>query len=172
MYSKTDDGLTVTFSEVYAKDQSIYLTMQVKVDEPFPDMMKREVNGRIDPAFAIDFLKKYSFILYSKDEAFTQRTHAYVIPEGTLVDDTTYNCIFRLNLNEDSKDYSEYYRQHTILEQQVMDELGVSQGEINDETEQGRVYLREFNNKVSEQSGILDISRKKCKIWLKKNGGT
>ena len=149
VYSKTDDGLTVTFSEVYANDQSIYLTMQVKADEPFPDMMKREVNGRIDPSFAIDFLKDYSFVVYGEDEGDTQRTHANVIPEGTLVDDTTYNCILRLDLNEDAKDYSEYYRQHTILEQQVRDEIGVSQEEINDETEQGRIYLKEFIDKVS-----------------------
>ena len=109
-YTKNDGGLTITFSEVYANEQVIYLTMQVKSEEPFPDPMINELNGRQDPGFFLEIMKKYSFIEYGAedtDENSDSSIYAYMAPEGTLEDDSTYNCIVRLNLKDDVKDYTD-----------------------------------------------------------------
>ena len=36
-YTKTADNLTITCSEVYANSQAVYITMQFKSDNPFPE---------------------------------------------------------------------------------------------------------------------------------------
>ena len=167
VYTKTDDGLTITFSEVYANEQTIYLTMQVKSEEPFPDSMMRELNDRQDPGFSLDFIKKYSFIEYGSGdsgEISDSRMYAYMTPEVTLEDDSTYNCILRLDLKEDAKDYTEYEKQHKILEQQVLNEIGITMDDINDETEQGRIYLKEFVDKVGARQGNLESYIKQCDV--------
>lgn len=85
-------------------------------------------------------------------------------PEGTLEDDSTYNCILRLDLKEDAKDYTEYEKQHKILEQQVLNEIGITMDDINDETEQGRIYLKEFVDKVGARQGNLESYIKQCDV--------
>ena len=45
LYTKTEDGLTISFSEIYANDQAVYLSMQAVSEEPFPDTMMDQ-NGK------------------------------------------------------------------------------------------------------------------------------
>ena len=39
------------------------------------------------------------------------------------------------------------------MTQQVLDEMGVTQDDLNDETDEGYALLEEFINKVSERGG-------------------
>ena len=58
LYTKTADGLTITFSEVYANEQAIYLTMLAQSEEPFPDtMMSQTDNGSERPVLTLEYLK-------------------------------------------------------------------------------------------------------------------
>ena len=149
VYTKTQDGLTVTFSEIYANDRAIYLTMQMKSDEPFPDVMMNETDGRTSPVFALEFEKKYSFM--DQGEPILD----LIYPEGEMEDDSTYNCILRLDLTEDAKDYSEYEKQYGLLQQQALEELGITMDDINDETEQGSKNLEQYNDLVMSRQGEM-----------------
>lgn len=95
-YSKTINGLTVTFSEVYADTESIYLTMMLKNEEPFPDTFMSENDiGLYLPSVYIYFDKRYSF-----NDDVSDRT--LVHPEGHFVDEHTYIGIIRFDLSFDS----------------------------------------------------------------------
>lgn len=163
LYSKTDGGLTVTLSEIYANDQAVYLTMQLKSEKPFPDMNMFEKNGRNETPLELEYLQKYSFVDYS-GEVGEERSYGSSVPEGSLVDDHTYNCILRLDMESDTKDYTEYQKQHKLLEQKVLEELGITMDDINDETEEGNANLEAFNNKVGAAEGNLQSYIKEREI--------
>ena len=47
------------FSEVYADSQAIYLTMEAKSEEPFPDtMMSQDENGEM-PVLSMNYTRDY-----------------------------------------------------------------------------------------------------------------
>ena len=73
--------------------------------------------------------------------------------EGQFLDDNTYACIFRYDLAEAAKDYTEYSEKYDEMTQQVLDEMGVTQDDLDDETDEGYALLEEFVNKVSERGG-------------------
>lgn len=80
-YTKTADGITITLSEVYCNGQAIYITMQLKSEEKFPDFTGFQFQGR----------ETYSFNpSVQVDDA---------ILEGKFVDDHTYAGVIRLDLN-------------------------------------------------------------------------
>lgn len=100
IYRKTDDGLTITFSEVYANDQAIYLTMLAESEEPFPDTgVVMGEGGSQRPAVSLIMKKNYDFMGEVEDPG------QYLNPEGVFLDEKTYTSIVRLNLAEDSQGY-------------------------------------------------------------------
>ena len=74
-------------------------------------------------------------------------------PEGKFLDDHTYACILRLNTK--LEDTTEYHKKYEEMVQNILDEMGISHEDMNDETEEGYALLEEFNDKVSEQGGAL-----------------
>ena len=107
VYTKTSDGLTLTFSEVYANDQAIYLTMLATSEEAFPDTMMQETEtGTTHPVISMEADTLYSFIENQTD------TFHFLQPEGKFLDDHTYSCIIRLDLASAARDTSEYNAQY------------------------------------------------------------
>ena len=143
-YTKTVDGLTITCSEVFANSQAVYMTMQLKSDTPFPETETIAESGTpvidLDMTGGVDFNADADPVIDGQ-------------VEGQFLDDKTYACIFRYDLAQASKDYTEYNEKYNEMTQQVLDEMGVTQDDLNDETDEGYALLEEFINKVSERGG-------------------
>ena len=143
-YTKTADGLTITCSEVYANSQAVYVTMQFKSDNPFPKTETFAESGTpvidLDMTGGVDFNSEASPVI-----------DGHV--EGQFLDDNTYACIFRYDLAQAAKDYTEYNEKYNEMTQQVLDEMGITMDDMDDETDEGYALLEEFINKVSERGG-------------------
>lgn len=89
-YTKTSGGLTVTLSEVYCNEQALYITTQLKAEEPFPEVY----------TFQLDTSEQYSF----------NPTMQMDIPsiEGDFIDEYTYAGVIRFDLNKKRTDMSAY----------------------------------------------------------------
>ena len=144
VYTKTADGLTITCSEVYANSQAIYVTMQFKSATPFPETETLAENGTpvidLDMTGGVDFNPDASPVIDGQ-------------VEGQFLDDNTYACIFRYDLAEAAKDYTEYSEKYNEMTQQVLDEMGITLDDLDDQTDEGYALLEEFTNKVSERGG-------------------
>lgn len=148
VYTKTADGLTITFSEIYANDQAVYLSMQAVSEEPFPETMMDQEDQPV-----ISMITDVSYSFLEEDQAELNPGTQYMNPEGKFLDDHTYACILRLNTKlEDTTEYQEKYDE---MVEAVLDEMGVTHEDLNDETEEGYALLGEFNDKVSAQAGSL-----------------
>lgn len=159
IYTKTSNGLTITFSEVYANSQAVYLTMLAENEEPFPDTMMQETeNGTSRPHFELFMDSIYSF------EADHQGMGTNLYPEGIFLDDHTYSCIIRLDLNDVTRDTTEYHAKYDAMVQSVLDEMGITSGDLNDETDEGYALLEEFNDKVSSRAGALQAYIKEIEL--------
>ena len=143
-YTKTADGLTITCSEVYANSQAVYITMQFKSDKPFPETSTMAESGTpvidLDMTGGVDFNSEASPVIDGQ-------------VEGQFLDDNTYACIFRYDLAQAAKDYTEYNEKYNEMTQQVLDEMGITMDDMDDETDEGYALLEEFINKVSERGG-------------------
>ena len=143
-YTKTADGLTITCSEVYANSQAVYITMQFKSDKPFPETGTGAESGTpvidLDMTGGVDFNPEASPV-----------TDGQV--EGQFLDDNTYACIFRYDLAQAAKDYTEYNEKYNEMTQQVMNEMGITQADLDDQTDEGYALLGEFIDKLSERGG-------------------
>lgn len=80
-YTKTVNGVTVTLSEMYCNSQALYITMQMKSKEAFPEIS----------AFKCDTVGKYS---YAKDDFYSGDSL-----EGEFIDEYTYAGLLRIDLN-------------------------------------------------------------------------
>ena len=134
IYTKTADGLTITCSEVYANSQAIYVTMQFKSDKPFPETETGAESGTpvidLDMTGGVDFNSEASPVIDGQ-------------VEGKFLDDNTYACIFRYDLAEAAKDYTEYNEKYNEM----------TQADLDDQTDEGYALLEEFINKLSERGG-------------------
>ena len=144
--AKTDhtNNDAITCSEVYANSQAIYVTMQFKSDKPFPETETGAESGTpvidLDMTGGVDFNSEASPVIDGQ-------------VEGKFLDDNTYACIFRYDLAEAAKDYTEYNEKYNEMTQQVMDEMGITQADLDDQTDEGYALLEEFINKLSERGG-------------------
>ena len=143
-YTKTADGLTITCSEVYANSQAVYVTMQFKSDNPFPKTETLAESGtpviNLDMTGGVDFNAEANTFINGQ-------------VEGQFLNDNTYACIFRYDLARAAKDYTEYNEKYNEMTQQVLDEMGITQDDLDDETDEGYALLEEYINKVSERGG-------------------
>ena len=143
-YTKTADGLTITCSEVYANSQAVYVTMQFKSEQPFPKTETLAESGTpvidLDMTGGVDFNAEADPVINGQ-------------VEGKFLDDNTYACIFRYDLAHAAKDYTEYNEKYNEMTQQVLDEMGITLDELDDETDEGYALLEEYINKVSERGG-------------------
>ncbi|MFQ9718295.1 MAG: DUF4179 domain-containing protein [Blautia sp.] len=91
-YSKTANGLTVTLSEVYTDPQAVYLTVLMETEDAFPDTMIDQ-NGQL--VLSMNTLETYDFVSPTEEQDEENLTYL----EGEFIDDHTYSCILRLDLN-------------------------------------------------------------------------
>ena len=154
-YTKTADGLTITCSEVYANSQAVYITMQFKSGQPFPKTETLAESGRpvitLDMTGSVDFNQEADPII---------EDHV----EGQFLDDNTYACIFRYDLAHAAKDYTEYNEKYNEMSQQVLDEMGITLDDLNDETDEGYELLSKFLDEVSARGGALETYIKNVEI--------
>lgn len=143
-YTKTADGLTITCSEVFANSQAVYVTMQFKSDTPFPETETRVESGT--PVMDLEMTGDMDF-----NPAADPTIDGQV--EGQFLDDNTYACILRYDLAQAAKDYAEYNEKYDEMTQQVLDEMGITDADLSDETDEGYALLEEYVNKVSERGG-------------------
>lgn len=149
-FTKTSSGLTITFSEVFANSQAVYLTMLVKSEEPFPDTMSSKTDiGSERPEISMVYSTAYSFL--DNPEGICGRWPL----EGVFLDKNAYSCILRLDLSQAVQDTAEYSVQQQALSQQIMEEMGVSEENLNDDTEENRAILEEYMDRFSARSGAL-----------------
>ena len=144
-YSKTVNGTTVTLSEVYCNEMALYLSMTIHTEDKFPDTFITP-DGKPNIKLSENSTVKYDY-MDEKSNLF----NAYL--DGKMLDDNTYACIFRYDLAEAAKDYTEYNEKYNEMTQQVMDEMGITQADLDDQTDEGYALLEEFINKVSERGG-------------------
>lgn len=156
-YSKTSDGLTVSFSEIYANDQAIYLTMTAEAEDKFPETLNGQ-DGK--PIISMIASTEFDF----KENSDPAENIQYYNLEGTFLDERTYSCILRIDLAEAARDYTEYQEQHERMVQEVLDEMGISQEDLTDETEEGYELLNQFVDEVSARGGALESYIKTVKI--------
>lgn len=145
-YTKTADGLTITCSEVFANSQAIYLTMQFESEKPFPDTFIKQDN---DPAIEMQGKQMLDFLGVDQDD------FLFSNPEGSFLDDHTYACILRIDLAMQSKDYTEYNQKYDEMTQQVLNEMGVTEDQLDDQTDEGYELLSQFVDEVSARGGAL-----------------
>ncbi|WP_373214281.1 DUF4179 domain-containing protein [Blautia obeum] len=154
-YTKTADGLTITCSEVYANSQAVYITMQFKSGQPFPKTQTLAESGKpvitLDMTGSVDFNQEADPII-----------DGHV--EGQFLDDNTYACIFRYDLTHAAKDYTEYNEKYNEMSQQVLDEMGITLDDLNDETDEGYELLSKFLDEVSARGGALENYIKNVEI--------
>ena len=143
-YTKTSDGLTITCSEVFANSQAVYMTMQFKSDTPFPQTETRAESGT--PIIDLDMTGGVDFNSDADPSIDGQ-------VEGQFLDDNTYACIFRYDLAQVAKDYTEYNEKYDEMTQQVLDEMGITDADLSDETDEGYALLEEYVDKISERGG-------------------
>lgn len=143
-YTKTADGLTITCSEVFANSQAVYVTMQFKSDTPFPQTETIAESGT--PVMDLYMTGSVDFNADADPSIDGQ-------VEGQFLDDNTYACIFRYDLAQAAKDYTEYSEKYDEMTQQVLDEMGITDADLSDETDEGYALLEEYVNKVSERGG-------------------
>lgn len=150
-YTKTSGGLTITFSEFFANSQAIYLTMMVQSEEPFPDTVVSETETEAKcPAISMVYNSTYSF-------QENPNTDCGQLPlEGIFLDDHTYSCILRLDLAFATLDYTEYHAQQSILSQQTMSEMGITEEDFDDKTEEGLAILSEYLDRMSSYDDQLE----------------
>ena len=162
LYTKTADGLTITFSEVYANEQAIYLTMLAQSEEPFPDtMMSQTDNGSERPVLTLEYLKNYSFMDAAQNENCSM---GFANLEGMFLDENTYSCILRIDLDSDTTDMTEYNLKNEELSQEILDSMGITYEDMNDETEEGYALLSQYVDELSSRQGALKDYIKKIEL--------
>lgn len=118
--------------------------MQFKSDNPFPKTETFAESGTpvidLDMTGGVDFNAEADPVIDGQ-------------VEGKFLDDNTYACIFRYDLAHAAKDYTEYNEKYNEMTQQVLDEMGITLDELDDETDEGYALLEEYINKVSERGG-------------------
>ncbi len=81
-YKKLSDGITINLSETYCNSQALYITMEIKSKEEWPEMDYLELFTE----------EKYSFNTTSTNDA--------LVLQGHIIDKHTYVGMIRFDLNQ------------------------------------------------------------------------
>jgi len=116
-YTQTNDGLTVTLSEVYCNNQALYITVLMKSEEPFPETLYL-TNGEdlYQPNICMYIDAEWDF-----RSDLTDGWGDLVYLEGEMMDEYTYIGVMRVNMNDVTRDASE-----AIAEQEAQIAAGTS----------------------------------------------
>lgn len=153
LYSKTQNGMTVTLSEVYCNDVALYVSMVLKTEDKFPETLQRSEDG----GPIIDVLRSTMKFSYNDRELLSA---AYL--DGKMIDDYTFAGVLRYDLMDsiDNSDYDTYYEKVN----EFYRELGISQEELENWTEETTAKVcellgtEELSDEAVAQAGGPDIS--------------
>ena len=87
-YTKTQDGVTISLSEIYCSEKAMYVSMVISSEEPFPETLLKEETPWIS--------------LYNSTMDFSYNEEIIPIDEsldGRMLDDHTYAGVLRIDLN-------------------------------------------------------------------------
>lgn len=120
-YQTTDQGLTVTLTEYYASNQSIFIGVRVESEKAFPKM------ATFGP-------EHYQLLQLSTTETYSFRDEGAEVRgfrdlEGRLVDEHTFEGVIRIDYDSIKMDYRKY--DAAVAE---ADRKGEPYPEINDDT--------------------------------------
>lgn len=157
-FSRTQDGMTVTVSEVYANSSAIYLTLLMEREEPFPELAAMDWSGAdqgrlpegvsdVIPLIYMEFQKDYSFMEYPEKTEMDKATL-----EGMFLDDHTYSCILRIDFAYDTMDKEVYDQKREELKQKIMEEMGLTQEDLTEWSKE----VDELYTELSRRSEDLD----------------
>ena len=118
-YMETNGGLTVSVAEAYADSEVIYLSMKFKSDEPFPEgfyHLPGEDGEKMDEKVPMLFHanKKYSFMKDTGMELWNGYSIG-VIVEGLMVNENTYEFLWRIELARDLGAYQKKVDKKAVL---------------------------------------------------------
>lgn len=101
---ENNDGLTLSCAEIYADEETIYLSMKLKSEEPFPEGF---YDSKGKSAMTLYAEKVYRFMdqsyyeeLYKNDPS----SKPYLV-QGVLVNENTFEFLWRIGLKEDLEAY-------------------------------------------------------------------
>ena len=128
-YMETNGGLTVSVAEVYADSEVIYLSMKFKSDEPFPKgfyHLPGEDGEKMDKKVPMLFYanKKYSFMKNTGMEFWNGRSIG-VIVEGLMVNENTYEFLWRIELARDLGAYQKKVDKKAVLPDEFTLDVGI-----------------------------------------------
>ncbi len=121
-YTQSANGMTVTLSEVYCNETALYVTMQLKTEEPMTDHLAMWNDGA-EPILDLRGEARFGY-----NDAPVQLMAGEL--SGKLADDCTYLGMYRLELAESLTDYSEFYKTleeqgtDVMVDAQVLEEYG------------------------------------------------
>ena len=106
-YTQTSGDVTVSVSEVYADSEVIYLSMMFENREPFPKSFyysseNEKIDGKV--AMVLYANKKYSF-MKNVDMEFWCGRNIEAVVEGLMVNENTYEFLWRIELASDLGQY-------------------------------------------------------------------
>ncbi len=91
LYSQTQNGTTLTLSEIYCNDSALYLSMTIQTENEFPDCFLNQDQKPVI-LFGMDSTLDYSFKDASENNALL---NSYL--DGKQIDSHTYFGVLRLN---------------------------------------------------------------------------
>lgn len=107
-YTKTQDGLTLTVSEVYTNPQKIYFSIKIKSEEPLTEIGYFETDSAKIMSLKCNISYKYSFM--DKDYTHAGQSKSETDLEGILLNDNTFEGALTLDLESDLKNYQAYLK--------------------------------------------------------------
>lgn len=128
-YTETNGGLTVSVSEIYADSEVIYLSMKLKSEEPFQKgfyYLNKDDTKKIDGKVAM-FLyakKNYSFMKEAEPD-FLSVVNSRIIVEGLMVNENTYEFLWRIDMVNDLEKYRRYEDPEAVLPEEFTLDIAI-----------------------------------------------
>lgn len=142
-HTKTNGGLTVSVSEIYADTEAIYLSMKMKSEEPFSKnfyYLKGAESKKIDGKIPMYLYGKTNYSFMKEIESDQLSTvNRQIIVEGLMVNENTFEFLWRIGLGNDLRWYQENEDQEAVLPKEFTLEIAVDQ--ISSLISMDKVYI-------------------------------
>ena len=161
-YTQTNGDMTVSVSEVYADPEVIYLSMMFKSSEPFPKSFyyssgDEKIDGKV--AMTLYANKKYSF-MKDVDMEFWCGRNIETIVEGLMVNENTYEFLWRIDLANDLGQYRRNVDKDAAVPEEFSLDIEIDQ--IDSLRSMEKSYFGPWNFKIPVQ--VDDSSRETVEV--------
>jgi len=161
-YTQTNGDMTVSVSEVYADPEVIYLSMMFKSRKPFPKSFyysggDEKIDGKV--AMTLYANKKYSF-MKDVDMEFWCGRNIETIVEGLMVNENTYEFLWRIDLANDLGQYRRNVDKDAAVPEEFSLDIEIDQ--IDSLRSMEKSYFGPWNFKIPVQ--VDDSSRETMEV--------